>query len=115
MPNSRRHEIHVRLAIGGTLFGLGRNAIMKLLGALNLPPPVQERKYRETQEFILDYVEKAQEQSMIPAVEEAIVEADGARDLTVSGNGAWLTRGHSNIHGISALFSTTRSKLIDTT
>ncbi|CAF0988099.1 unnamed protein product [Didymodactylos carnosus] len=115
IPNSRRHDINVRLAIGGTLCGLGRNGLMKLLGALNLPPPVQEQKYREAQEFILNYVEKAQEPSVIAAVEEAVVEAGGVRNLTISGDGAWLTRGFSSVHGISALCSTTtRPKIVDT-
>ncbi|CAF4085583.1 unnamed protein product, partial [Rotaria sordida] len=70
----------------------------KLLGALNLPPPPppQQRKYNETQEFILNYVEKCQEQSMIAAVEETIAETGGARELTLSGDGAWLTRGHTS-------------------
>ncbi|CAF1132945.1 unnamed protein product [Didymodactylos carnosus] len=87
VPNSRRHDINVRLAIGGTLCGLGRNGLMKLLGALSLPPPVQEQKYREAQELILNSVENAQEQSTIAAVEEAVVEAGGVRNLTISGDG----------------------------
>ncbi|CAF1367623.1 unnamed protein product, partial [Didymodactylos carnosus] len=69
-PNSRHHDINVRLAVGGTLCGLGCNGLTKSLGALNLPPPVQEQKYREAQEFILNYVEKAQEQSMIAALKK---------------------------------------------
>ncbi|CAF3993398.1 unnamed protein product [Rotaria sordida] len=58
MPAGRRHKINIRL------------------GALNLPSPIQKHKRREVQEFILNYVEKAQEQSMITAVEEVVVEAD---------------------------------------
>ncbi|CAF1283949.1 unnamed protein product [Rotaria sordida] len=115
VQDSRRREINVRLGIGGALCGLAHHGIMKLLGALNLPPPTQEQKYSETQEFILNYIEKGQEQSMIAAVKEAVVEAGGARELTVSGDGAWLTRGHSSVHEISALCSTTkRPKVLDT-
>jgi hypothetical protein len=115
MQNSRRHEINVRLAIGGTLCGLGPNGLIKLLGALNLPAPIQEHKYRERQEIVLNYVEKAQEQSRVAAIEEAVCEAGGVRDLTVSGGGAWLTRGFSSLHGISALCSTTaHPKVLDT-
>ncbi|CAF1138715.1 unnamed protein product [Rotaria sordida] len=52
---------------------------------------------------------------MITAVEEAVVEADGVRDLVVSGDGAWLTRGYSSLHGIATLCSTTaKPKVIDT-
>ncbi|CAF1331416.1 unnamed protein product [Rotaria sordida] len=115
MQTGRRHEINVRSGIGGTLCGLGRSGVMKLLGALNLPPPIQEHKYREVQEFILNYVEKAQEQSMIDAVQDAISEAGGVEELTVSGDGAWLTRGFTSLHGIAAICSTTVSpKVIDT-
>ncbi|CAF3822316.1 unnamed protein product [Rotaria sp. Silwood1] len=115
MPAGGHHEINIRLGIGGTLCGLDRTGIMNLLDALNLPSPIQKHKYRETQEFILNYVEKAQEQSMITAVEEAVVEADGVRDLVASGDGAWLTQGHSSLHGIATLCSTTANrKVIDT-
>jgi hypothetical protein len=114
--DGKRKEINARLELGATLSGLGYNGIMKLLGALNLPPPTQQRKYSETQEFILNYVEKCQEQSMIVAVEEAIAEAGGERELTVSGDGAWLTRGHTSVHGVAALCSTTKHpKILDTT
>ena len=51
--DGKRREINVRLELGATLSGLGYNGIMKLLGALNLPPPTQKKKYTETQEFIL--------------------------------------------------------------
>ncbi len=114
--DGRRREINARLELGAALCGLGYNGIMKLLGALNLPPPTQQRKYSETQEFILKYVEKCQEQSMIAAVEEAIVETGGVRELTVCVDGAWLTRGHTSVHGVSALCSTTKHpKILDTT
>ena len=44
MPTGRRHEINVRLAIGSTLRGLGRDGVMKLLGALNLVTSASSRK-----------------------------------------------------------------------
>ena len=48
---------------------------MKLLGALNLSPPVQGNKFRPVQEYVLGFVEKAQEHSMATAVEEAVLES----------------------------------------
>ena len=93
MPTGRRHEINVRLTIGSTLSGLGRSGVMKLLGTLNLPPPVQENKFRAVQEYVLDFVEKVQECSMAMAVEERVLESGSERDVIVSGDGAWLTRG----------------------
>ena len=89
---------------------------MKLLGALNLPPLVQENKSRTMQAYVLDFVEKAQEHSMATAVEETVLESGSERDATVIGDGAWLTRGHSSLHGIATLCSsTTIPKILDTT
>ena len=88
MPTGRRREINVRLATGSTLRGLGRSGIMKLLGALNLPPPVQENKFRAVQEYVLHFVEKAQEHSMATVVEEAVLESGSGQDLTVTVDGA---------------------------
>ena len=112
VPNSRRREINNRLAIGTVLLGVSYSGMIRLLGALNLPPPVQENRFKETQEFMLDYVNKVQEKSLFNAVEAAVVSAKGIRELEVSGDGAWPTRGHSSIHG--RVSSQDYSKLLTT-
>ena len=45
------------------------------------------------QEYVLDFVEEAQEHSMAAPVEEAILESGSGRDVTVSREGAGLTGG----------------------
>lgn len=115
-PISKRRDINVRVAIGGVLSGLGRGGLVKLFGALNLPPPVEEKRFHETQELLLDYIVEIQEQSMANSVEQAVIQTNGSRELKLSGDGAWLTRGHSSIHGIAALCSTTtKPKVLDAT
>ena len=115
VPKSKRREINVQLAIGGVLSGLGYKGILKLFGALNLPPPVPERKYCDALEYCLNQVENLQQMSMKAAVEEAVVANGGIPELTISGDGAWLTRGHRSNHGIAAICSTTKQpKIIDT-
>ena len=88
---------------------------MKLLGALNLRSPVSENKFRAVQEYVLGFVEKVQEHSMATTVEGAVLESGSGRDVRVSDDGAWLTRGHSSLHGIATLCSaTTTLKILDT-
>jgi hypothetical protein len=114
LPNSRRFEINVRLAIGGTLSGIGYSGVKKLLGVMNLPPPIKEEYYSRAQTYIMDHVSRAQQESMAAAVSEAVLEGGGNKQLTVSGDGAWLTRGHTSAHGIAALCSTTQCpKILD--
>lgn len=117
MYDSRRQEINVRLDIDidETLCSLGHGGIIKLLDALNLPPPIQEQRYSETQKFILSRILKAQDESMVVTIEEAAVESGDMRELTVSGDDTWLMRGHSSMHVIAALCSTTEHpKVLDT-
>ena len=115
LQDTKRHEVNVRLAIGGTLSGIGHSGVKKLLGVLNLPAPVDEEYYSKTQAYIIDHVSRAQEESMAVAVSEAVLEGGGNKQLTVSGDGAWLTRGHTSAHGVAALCSTARCpKILDT-
>ena len=51
---------------------------------------------------------------MTNAVEEAVAEVQGVRELKVSSDGAWLTCGHSSSHGIADVCSiTTKPKVLD--
>ena len=89
---------------------------MKLLGALNLRAPVPENKFRAVQEYVLGFVEKVQEHSMATTVEGAVLESGSGRDVRVNDDGAWFIRGHSSLHGIVMLCSsTTTPKILDTT
>ncbi|CAF1614937.1 unnamed protein product, partial [Didymodactylos carnosus] len=115
LQDTRRYEVNVRLAIGGTLSGIGHSGVKKLLGVMNLPAPVDEEYYSKTQTYIIDHVSRAQQESMAVAVNEAVLEGGGNKQLTVSGDGAWLTRGHTSAHGVAALCSTARCpKILDT-
>ena len=115
LQDTKRHEVNVRLAIGGTLSRIGHSGVKKLLGVMNLPAPVDEEYYSKTQAYIIDHVSRAQQESMAVAVSEAVVESGGNKQLTVSGDGAWLTRDHTSAHEVAALCSTARCpKILDT-
>ena len=63
VPNSKRREIDSRLAVGGILSRLSYGGMSRLLGALNLPPPIEEKRFNETQEFMLNYITNVQQKS----------------------------------------------------
>ena len=53
---------------------------------------------------------------MATTVEGAVLESCSGREVRVSDDNAWLTRGHSSLHGIATLCSsTTTPKILDTT
>ncbi|CAF4130305.1 unnamed protein product [Rotaria sordida] len=110
---TQRREINIRAQLGAHLTGIGRSGLEKLCVALNIPPPIDEDHYTATDAYLLDIIQIHQQNSMDLAVKEAVQEASST-NLTVSGDGSWITRGHSSAHGIADICSTTqRPKVID--
>ena len=91
--------MNIRAQLDVHLAGIGRGGLMKICAALNVPPPVDEEHYATADNYLLTTVQAHQQTSMSPGVKEAVREA-GSSNLTVSGDGSWITRGRTSAHGI---------------
>ncbi|CAF4197707.1 unnamed protein product [Rotaria sordida] len=88
---SNRRDINVRSQIGGHLCGIRYAGLVKLMGAMNLPSPIQNETYSKWDKDLLPSVKSFSSRSMRKGVEEAIAAANDT-DLIVSGDGFWQTR-----------------------
>jgi hypothetical protein len=110
---SQRHVINIRAQLGAHLAGIGRNGLLKICAALNIPPPVDEQHYATTDNYLINAVQAHQQTSINLGVQAAVREA-GSSNLTVSDDGSWITRGRTSAHSIAELCSTTaKPKVID--
>ncbi|CAF3486716.1 unnamed protein product [Rotaria sp. Silwood1] len=110
---SDRRDINVRSQIGGHLCGIRHAGLVKLMGAMNLPSTIQDERYSKWDKDLLVSVKSFSDRSMKKAVEEAVTAANG-RELMVSGDGFWQTRGFQSRHGAAALIScNTTPKVLD--
>ncbi|CAF4183851.1 unnamed protein product [Rotaria sordida] len=110
---SNRRDINVRSQIGGHLCGIRYAGLVKLMGAMNLPSPIQDERYSKWDKNLLISIKSFSNRSMRKAVEEAATAANG-RELMVSGDGFWQTRGFQSRHGAAALLScNTTPKVLD--
>ena len=110
---SDRRDINVRSQIGGHLCGIRYPGLVKLMGAMNLPSPIQDERYSKWDKDLLVSVKSFSDRSMKKAVEEAVTAAND-RELMVSGDGFWQTRGFQSRHGAAALLScNTTPKVLD--
>ncbi len=83
------------------------------MGAMNLPAPIQEQIFSKWDKNLLVAIKSFSNRSMQKGVEEAVVAANG-RELMVSGDGFWQTRGFQSRHGAAAVIScTTTPKVLD--
>ncbi|CAF1397743.1 unnamed protein product [Rotaria sordida] len=110
---SDRRDINIRSQIGGHLYGIRCAGLAKLMGAMNLPSPIQDQIYSKWDKNLLLSIKSFSNRSMTRAVNEAVTAANG-RELMVSGDGFWQTRGFQSRHGAAALLScNTTPKVLD--
>ena len=110
---SDRRDINVRSQIGGHLCGIRHAGLVKLMGAMNLPSPIQDETYSKWDRNLLIMVKSFTEKSMKKAVAETVAAQNGT-ELMVSGDGFWQTRGFQSRHGAAALIScNTTPKVLD--
>ena len=71
---------------------------------MNLPSPIQDERYSKRDKNLLLSIKSFSNGSMKKAVEEVMTAANG-RELMVSGDKFWQTRGFQSRHGAAALLS----------
>ncbi len=110
---STRRDINVRAQMGSHLCGIRYAGLAKLTGAMNLPKPVQDQIYSKWDRNLLVSIKSLSSHSMEKGVEEAVAAAN-SRELMVSGDGFWQTRGFQSRHGAASIIScTTAPKVLD--
>ncbi len=90
--------------LGANFAGIGHQGLIKLCGALNVPPPIDADHFSRTITHIFPVIESHKLNSMKNAIEEACYESN-KRQLTVSGDGTWQKRGFSSLHGVVDIMS----------
>lgn len=95
--------------------GLGLTGIRKFCGAMNMPPPDATRTYNPINERIAQATKAACNESMHQAVLEEVAEmtTEPSTDITVSGDGTWMKRGHTSLVGVCSVIGANTSKVID--
>ncbi|CAF5132496.1 unnamed protein product, partial [Rotaria sp. Silwood1] len=78
---SDHRDINVRSQIGGHLCGIRYAELPKLMGAMNLPSPIQEQIYSKWDKNLLLSIKSFSNRSMTRAVNEAVTARHGAAAL----------------------------------
>ncbi len=80
---------------------------------MNLPSPIQNERYSKWDRDLLSSIRSFSNRSMKKAAEEAVTAANG-REIMVSGDGFWQTRGFQSKQGAAAVLScNTTPKVLD--
>lgn len=102
-----RRVIYAMRCLGQGLAGLGM-----FCGLMNLPPPVKKSTYSLVYQRILVATNQVAKESLSKAA-EGEASLTGSRDVSVSCDGTWLTRGHSSLDGVCTVIGAKTGKVID--
>ena len=129
------HSINRRLALAMRYIGCGHSGLSTFCGIMNLPPPVKTSSFETIQDSLLQAVIAVQSKSMKDAAkleyqqstssnEEDYADADddscpdidntSPRDIDVSVDGTYMTRGFSSKVGVVTAIGCLNGKVIDT-
>ena len=107
------NEVNLRIVYGCRTVGAGYQALRKLCGHLNMPPPMTQDSYDNLSNGIKEAAKSVAEKSMASAAAELRGVADYA-DVPISLDGSWQKKGYTSTTGVVTAISVDSGKVIDT-
>uniref|UniRef100_A0A1B6JDH1 Mutator-like transposase domain-containing protein n=1 Tax=Homalodisca liturata TaxID=320908 RepID=A0A1B6JDH1_9HEMI len=105
------YDLNLRLVYAMRNIGKGRVAAEKICAFMNLTPP--PLRYHEHEHYLGSIAELVCKKSMQSAVQEAVSDNDGCRDLAIAADGSWQKRGHLSLNGVVSVTSLSTGKVLD--
>ena len=113
------HDVNIRSVIATREIGRGYTALQSLCGFMNIPPPMTEKTFLQTQSSVKSVYVNVAEENMRSAVEE-IKEVenmeendDEVHNTIISTDGTWQKRGFSSRNGVVSIISSSTGKCLD--
>lgn len=106
--HSEKSEINTRLVYGFRCIGKGEESAKKFCAVLSLPSPPSFKYYNTV---LCNAAKEVCIESMRDAVDEAVIDNDGVRDITAILDGTWQRRGHRSINGAVTAISANTGKV----
>lgn len=108
------YEVNRRAVYAMRSIGQGLNSLQKFCGIMNMPA-LSKNTYNLINKQILRATKEAAKESMIQASREEVelTNKDPKTDIIVSGDGTWMRRGHTSLHGVCTVVGAHTQKIID--
>lgn len=112
---NQAYEVNRRAVYAMRTVGVGLTGLKRFCGVMNMLPPVGPTTYRLINSQIARATKMAGTESMKQAVFEEVraTNTDSNTDITVSGDGTWMKRGHTSLMGVCSVIGANCSKVID--
>lgn len=109
-------SINRRATLAMRCIGCDHADLCTLCGVMNLPPPVSKNTHKHINNSVKKAAMKVMDDSMITAGKQEYALAaptdDACRNIDVSGDGTWLTPGHSSMVGAATVIGMNTGKVV---
>lgn len=116
-PSGRAWDVNRRAVMGMRWIGRGRQALVKLCGVLDMPPPMSKSSYHLHAKSLHSACLAVASRSMRTAADDVrhLNEDEGRAPETasVSFDGTWMRRGYSSLHGVFTAVSWDVGRVLD--
>ena len=116
-------DVNIRSVIAMREIGKGHTALKTFCGLMNIPAPMTQKTYLETQKHVSSKYIEAAEVNMKSAadevrkkvidIDEPGVAEDEIGNITISTDGTWQRRGFSSRNGVVTIIANATGKCID--
>jgi hypothetical protein len=110
VKGNKLDSINTRLVYAFRSIGKGEYAAKTFNAVMNLHAPPRFTRYNKA---ICSSAEEVCNKSMKDAVEEAVTQNDGCRDIAAAFDGSWQKRGYKSMNGVTSAINITTGKVID--
>ena len=117
--NLSNHSINRRAILAMRSIGCDRAELQTFCGVMNLPPPVHKSSHNIVNKTLESATVAVQQQSMSEAAKQEYrmaepIEDTDLRNIDVSSDGTWMTRGHTSNIGVATSIGCVTGKVLDT-
>lgn len=107
---NRVYDVNIRFVYALRCIGIGQATGELFAGVMNLPKPSKFAKYNK---MLLPITKMVCVEAMKEAVEKAVRQNDGDRDIACAFDGSWQRRGFSSLNGVVTAMSITTGQVLD--
>lgn len=112
LPDSGKFEVNSRLTYAMRCIGKGQMSSKVVSAVMDMPPPLTTFQHYNAD--IRNATHEVCMESMERAAGQSVVANSGNADLTVTGDGSWMRRGHTSRYGATTVIAANTGKVLDT-
>ena len=106
-------DINRKSVLAMRVAGRAREALTKICGVLDVPPPVSSHSFLQHSDHLHEAAKQIAHDSMRVAAAQLVDDGNAPVDIAVTTDGTWMKRGFTSLYGVQTCISWNTGKVLD--